>query len=214
MAIVTRLQTQQRRRTRVSVFLDGEYAFSLALDLAIELHRGQQLGPEEVARLRARDEVRQALDRSMRYLSHRPRSRSEVERYLKERDVSAAARAAALERLEELELVDDPAFAAWWVENRLEHKPRGAIALRSELAARGVASDVIDEAIGQLDEGPIASELAVRRAHRYARLDRPTFDKRLGAYLQRRGFRFDVVRAALDAAWSSLRRDPFETGRS
>lgn len=211
MAIVTRLQKQQRRQDRVSVFLDGEYAFSLALDLAIELHRGQELNEDEIERLRTRDEVRSALDRAMRFLAYRPRSAAEVSRYLREKEVSEAAQHSVLQRLRELELVDDVAFAQWWVENRLQHQPRGAIALRSELSARGVPSEVIEEAISDLDEEGVASGLAVRRAHRYEGLDRRTFDKRLGGYLRRRGFSYEAVRGALNDAWDRLQRDQIDT---
>jgi regulatory protein len=210
-AIVTRLQKQQRRQDRVSVFLDGEYAFSLALDLAIELHRGQELNEDEIERLRTRDEVRSALDRAMRFLAYRPRSAAEVSRYLREKEVSEAAQHSVLQRLRELELVDDVAFAQWWVENRLQHQPRGAIALRSELSARGVPSEVIEEAISDLDEEGVASGLAVRRAHRYEGLDRRTFDKRLGGYLRRRGFSYEAVRGALNDAWDRLQRDQIDT---
>ena len=51
-----------------------------------------------------------------------------------------------------LRYVDDPAFAEWWVRNRTENQPRGALALRSELAAHGVAENVIAQAVADIDE--------------------------------------------------------------
>jgi regulatory protein len=200
---ITRLQGQ-RRRDRVSVFIDGEYAFSLALEVAATLHRGQDLAPDDIERLAARDEYTSALDHTLRYLSFRPRSRHELAVYLDKRDVPEGIRDDVLARLSELGLLDDPAFAEWWVRNRTQHQPRGALALRSELAVRGVAEHVIANAVADIDEEAMAVELAVSRAARYADLPRALFDRRLGGYLQRRGFRYDVVRIALSRAWQQV----------
>lgn len=210
MGTITALQRQRRRRDRVSVFVDDEYAFSLTLELAATLRRGQELSPEDVERLAQRDEYATALDRSMGYLSYRPRSRRELSRYLDDRDVPVSVREQVLARLSELGLVDDVAFADWWVRNRSEHKPRGSLALRSELVECGVPQDVIGRALEGIDEDALAADLAVSRAHRYASLSREMFDRRLGAYLDRRGFRYDAIRAAVARAWDHL--DEVERG--
>jgi regulatory protein len=201
---ITALQRQRRRRDRVSVFVDDEYAFSLAIEVAATLRRGQDLSPEDIESLAHRDEYATALDRSMRFLSYRPRSEKELVRYLDERDVPPEVRDEVIERLAQLGLVDDAAFAEWWVRNRSEHKPRGALALRSELARCGVPDDVIGRAVTGVDEDSLARALAVSRAHRYAGMTREQFSRRLGGYLERRGFRYDAVRPAVDQAWEHL----------
>lgn len=202
--VVTQLQLQRRRTDRVNVFLDDEYAFSLALDLAAGLSRGQVLSDGDVEGLRAEDAYRVALDRALGYLASRPRSRAEIDGYLREREVDEPARGRVLERLETLALVDDHAFAAWWVANRGAHRPRGRLALRSELAARGLSRDAIEAAVAEVDDEDAAVALALSRAERYRGLDRAGLEHRLGGYLRRRGFDYATVRRALDAAWSRL----------
>ncbi|MFN2250477.1 MAG: RecX family transcriptional regulator [Anaerolineae bacterium] len=204
MGTITALQRQRRRRDRVSVFIDDEYAFSLALEVAATLRRGQELTDADIERLTERDEYASALDRSMRYLSYRPRSRREIERYLDEREVPPPTRDAVLERLMDLGLVDDEAFAGWWVRNRSEHKPRGALALRSELVECGVPDRIIGGALAGLDEDALATRLALAQGERYAGLPREQFDRRLGGYLSRRGFRYEAVRSALARAWRQV----------
>ena len=53
MHTITALTSQQRRTNRVNVFLDGEYAFSLALDVAARLRVGDSLSAEQIAALQA-----------------------------------------------------------------------------------------------------------------------------------------------------------------
>ena len=54
---ITALTAQRRRRNRVNVFLDGEYAFSLQDTLAATLHLGQELDEQAVAALRQQDAI-------------------------------------------------------------------------------------------------------------------------------------------------------------
>ena len=54
-ATITALEVQKHDKERVSVFLEGEYAFSLTLIEAARLHKGQTLSDEEIAALQASD---------------------------------------------------------------------------------------------------------------------------------------------------------------
>jgi regulatory protein len=198
--VVTLLQIDARRKDRVEVHLDGTFAFSLALDLAASLHKGQCLAEDDLARLCDDDAYRVALDRALGFLARRPRSEAEVRRHLADKDVPPAPLERVCARLVSLDLLDDAAFARWWVDNRRTHQPRGRLALRHELTARGVAPGVVATVVAEVDETSEATALARSRASRYAGLDRPAFDRRLGALLARRGFGAAAVRAALAAA--------------
>ncbi len=48
---ITALSVQKRNKERVSVFLDGEYAFSLGLNAALALKRGQELSSADIQQL-------------------------------------------------------------------------------------------------------------------------------------------------------------------
>lgn len=203
MPTVTRLEAQARRPGRVNVYLDGALAFSLALEVAAALRPGQSLEPADIERLAEEDAYRRALDRSLGYLGHRPRSRRELERYLADKAVPPEVAGRVLGRLAELGLADDAQFAAWWVDNRARHRPRGGQALRQELAARGVDRATQNEAVTGLDEDALALDVALAQARRYRGLSRELFQRRLGALLARRGFAYPAVRAAVAAAWAA-----------
>ena len=63
---MTAVEPQQRRGGRRSnVYLDGEYAFSLATDVALELRAGDELSAEGTAALLERDQIHVALDAAL-----------------------------------------------------------------------------------------------------------------------------------------------------
>jgi regulatory protein len=201
MPTITQLSPQARHPERVNVFLDGEFAFALAGELAAGLRVGQALDEAALARLQAEEEAHRALDRALGQLERRPRSRAELAHYLGGKGVAPETIERVLARLAELGLVDDAAFAAWWVDNRARHRPRGAQALRQELSAKGIGREEQRAAMADVDEAQLALAVARAQAQRYRGLPRADFERRLGGFLARRGFGYQAVRAALRSTW-------------
>jgi regulatory protein len=204
MGKVTALVAQASDAERVNIFLDGEYAFGLHIDVAAQLQRGQELSPEDIAALQRLDTGERAYGRALNYLSYRPRSEHEVARYLREKDTPEDVIVDVLARLRRAGLVDDLAFARMWVENREASRPKGAWGLRAELRQKHVPDEDIDAAVVGLDPEASALRAAERKAVRLAHLDENTFRSRLLAFLRRRGFGYDVARRVVDRLWNEL----------
>ncbi len=205
MSIITALQEQKRNRRRVSVYLDGRYAFGLQEMTAAGLKVGQTLSPQDVERLQHQDEAEVAYERALGFLSYRPRSRAELLAYLRRHGVPEATAEPVLQRLSGAGLLDDQAFARYWVENREAFRPRGMRALRMELRRKGVADAAIAEATQGLDEVAGAYQAALGRARRLRDLDRETFRRRMSAFLLRRGFDYDTVKETVERLWRECR---------
>jgi regulatory protein len=205
MARVTAITPQERQPDRYNLFLDGQFALGLSLDTLVRhgLRVGDELSPAALAALQDDEGTRRALDDALRFLSFRPRSVMEVQRYLARRQVEQATAERVLDRLQELGLLDDRQFAARWVENRQAFSPRGPRALRAELRQKGVAQPEIEEALQDAgDDGEATAEaLARSRLSRLRGLDAPSFRKKLGEFLMRRGFDYDVARRVADRLW-------------
>jgi regulatory protein len=191
---ITDIKTQARNRRRVNVYLDGEYGFSLGLEVAAGLSRGDSLSDEEIADLQLRDDEEIAYNKSLKYLAYRPRSTAEVMRYLREKGVGAEVSGLVADRLRRVGLLDDRAFARYWVENREAFRPRGRRLLRQELRAKGVNDELVAEVLASVDEDGSAFRAALSKAPRYARLDDEGFREKMSGFLRRRGFDYEVVR--------------------
>lgn len=194
---ITALQVQTHDQERVSVFLDGDYAFSLDLMSAAQLRRGQTLTDEEITLLTTRDEEVRTYLSAIRYVGVRPRSEAELERHLRQKKYSDAAIAAALTRLQAEQLVDDAEFARYWRESRDQFRPRSSRALRFELLQKGVDRAAIDDALAGLDEDEAAWMALQPKLERWRSLPEQEFTAKASGFLARRGFSFEVVRRVL-----------------
>jgi regulatory protein len=201
---ITSLRYQKKNRDRVSVYLDGRFAFGLPAIVAAELKRGQRLSEAEIESLQGRGVVESAYGRALNYLAYRPRSRAEVIIYLEKRNLLENQIRDVVSRLERAGLVDDRAFAAFWVENRERFRPKGLRALRYELRSKGISDDLIKEALSSIDAEEGAYRAAGRKAQQVSHLDQQTFHRKLVEYLARRGFGYEEARGAAERHWSEL----------
>jgi regulatory protein len=146
---------------------------------------------------------RECLDAALRFLSHRQRSEREVRRRLVEKGHDSDRIDRVVQRLKELDLVDDREFADYWLTERQLHKPRGERALRAELFQKGVPREVVDEALaaGERNELDDAYRAAEKRAAQLSALDEAGFRQRLGQFLLRRGFDWETVTPVVDRLW-------------
>jgi len=197
---ITALKVQKRNKRRVTVYLDGKFAFGLADIEAARLQVGQTLSDQEIARLQERDSVEVALQRGMDLLSYRPRSRGELRTRLRKKGLEEAAIAEALDRLERTGLLNDLEFAHYWIENRFQFNPRGAMALRQELRQKGLDQATIDQALADYDEEKAAARAAERAVQKLSHLNGETFQRKLSGYLKRRGFSYSIVRPLVEVA--------------
>ena len=195
----------QARRPRVKVYLDGQYAFSLAETVAADLRVGQVLTADQVRALQEADARARAWQAAARLLAVRSRSEAEIRRRLRRGGYAPAVVEATVARLRELGWLDDAAFARQWVDNRMTFRPRGRALLRAELRQKGVAPDHIEAALREVDEEALALEAGRKALSRYRHLPWPTFARRLSAYLARRGFPAALVREVVPRLWRESR---------
>jgi regulatory protein len=203
---ITALRPQEHDSQRVNLYIDHAFALGVSLNTVAreELYVGKQLDAAAWAKLETRESADKALHAALRFIQARPRSAAEVRERLRRKQFASDAIERAISRLSELELLDDVAFARFWVENRNACRPRGQQALRSELSQKGISRETIDAVLADTtpdDEHTRALTLARGVLPRYASADYATFQRRLGGYLQRRGFGYDIVRAVLSTLW-------------
>ncbi len=204
MGTITALTTQKRNPNRVNVFLDGAFAFGLAAVTAVSLRIGQTLTPAEMEKLQQADELENAKQSAIRYIGYRPRSIREVSDHLRQKGFADTAVDQACERLQEVGLLDDTAFAHYWVEQRETFKPRSQMALRQELQQKGVRREIIESVLTEVDETGVARQAARKQSSRWQNLPEDEFKLKLSSYLQRRGFSYDLIKQIVNESWNEV----------
>ncbi len=157
-----------------------------------ERSESKRRGPRSTELFQARDDLQ-------RLLRFRPRSIQEAQSRLQQKRYSPAVIQQVIREAEERGWLDDAAFAKLWVQDRLVTKPKGKALLKSELRAKGVANELIEQALGEveMDEEEIIQQLVEQQRTRYQGEDRTTHERKLYAFLRRRGFSPEAIRRAL-----------------
>lgn len=202
---ITRLDSQVNNDDRVSIFLDGEFAFGVHEDLVVRhgLQVGASLTTEEIREIEADEEYVDAKQTALDYLAYKPRTEQEVRRKLQKQDVSRLVIDDVIARLYELEYLDDEAYAHDYAHNRFSSKKYGPVRIRRELEERGVdrhlAETAVDELFAEKSAWGAAWEHAEKRWPRLADEEDPRRRRqKLYRYLRRRGFTSDTIRPILD----------------
>ncbi|MBN9103953.1 MAG: regulatory protein RecX [Propionibacteriaceae bacterium] len=144
---------------------------------------------------------------ALRQLTVRARSRAELARALKRKGTPDEVSGEVLDRLEEVGLVDDAAFAREWLAAG-DRRRRSRSALLAELAEKGVAREVVDEAVAELDSDRdyvVARGYAETKLAGLARVEPSARYRRLAGALARRGFAAGVVAQVTREVLAELR---------
>ncbi|MCX5210556.1 recombination regulator RecX [Kitasatospora sp. NBC_00240] len=169
--------------------------------------KGRSQGEREPATARPQesaDPAARARDICLRLLTGTAKTRKQLADALRKREIPDEVADEVLTRLEEVGLIDDAAYADAWVESR--HAARGLArrALAQELRTRGVAGELVEQAMAQLgpdEEAEAARALVERKLRATKGLEQQARTRRLVGMLARRGYSeglaYRVVREAL-----------------
>lgn len=139
----------------------------------------------------ADDTYRRAKDVCFRQLAVRARSRAELRATLARKEFDPDMIEHVLDRFEVGGFIDDADFAESWVRSRHTHQGLGRRALRAELLHKGVAEEVADEAVRDVDdsaEEERARMLVRKRLRSLAQADETSALRRVIGMLARRGY--------------------------
>ncbi|HUH13151.1 MAG TPA: RecX family transcriptional regulator, partial [Longimicrobiales bacterium] len=163
---ITRIQRKRGGRGGVILHLDGEARYELAVDVVRDagLRVGDDIDEPELSTLLAADQRHRARAAALRLLAVRARSRAELRRRLRARQLPEEVIEDTLASLEGAGLVDDDAFARSFTRDRIRLRPRGRAAIAAELRARGVAAAAAEAAVEQVFADEETSDLGLARA--------------------------------------------------
>lgn len=208
---VTAVVASARRTGRFDVMVDGRAVASLSLDAVerLELRAGVPFDDARAAAVEEAAAVQRTFDRALDLLAVRARAARDLARTLVRKGESAAHVDAAIARLQALGFLDDAAFARQFARAKLAGAGFSRRRLQAELARRGVARDVTDAALAdvladeEVDASAVIDRVAAKKMRTLAGLAPEVRRRRLYAFLARRGYDPDEIRAAmtrLDAA--------------
>lgn len=195
---ITSIKQQQKRLDRYSIYVDEKYTFSLGEDdlVSAGLHKGQEVTEVDLKKYKQDSLIGKAYDRTIRYLALRPRSKWEIEDYLKRKNYDEPVIMAVIEKVSAKGYIDDEKFTRSWVETRQLLNPRSKKQLAMELHKKRINSEIIETVLSELTDDNELSQLKdlITRKQKQTRYQD---EQKLLAYLARQGYRYDLIKQAL-----------------
>ncbi|MBQ9859692.1 MAG: regulatory protein RecX [Clostridia bacterium] len=158
---------------------------------------GGEMTEEQLETLLSLSMYNRAHDRALFLLGLRDYACRELEKKLLEEATPEIA-AQVVERLQEVGLLDDEAYAHRMATGLSEYKGMPRRRVEQELRRRGVDGELAQEAAAGLEREDFQQALALIEKKYYNKLNDPDSRRRVVAALARRGFSYTAVRQAME----------------
>ena len=197
---ITAITPQVKDKTRCNIYIDNRFCCGLTLETTVKhrLKTGQIISPERLAEIQLDSEKNTAFDKALTHLSATQKTEKQIRDFLAKKGYLTAVADYVVEKLRGYGFLNDGEYAESYVGFAAEKK--GGKLIRMELKSKGISDENIDAALETLRE-ETQEEAAKTLLAKYMR--GKTADKQMLAkaarYLFRKGFDYDVTRAALSA---------------
>lgn len=199
--IITAIVAQKRNPARANIYIDNAFAFGLDNELVLRyrLHINQELSPAEIKELQEASDFFLWYNKSLNFLSFRPRSQKEIELYLQKHKVDGETVKIIVEKLHQQNLIDDHSFAKWFLEQRVSFRPRAKQVLIAELRQKGIPSDIIKVVLTEIgvNEAALATSLLDKKRRAWQSFSLEKQAQKAAAYLAQKGFAWDTIKQAV-----------------
>lgn len=201
----------------LNIDIDNSYAFSLRSTRTLtnnNLYKDREISQEDISRILLDDFYHITLEQSIAWVSRRPRSQKETDRYLKKKLNSFLRNNKIVDtedviqklkkRLYELDLLNDEKFTDFWIRSRNRSNKKGKQYIKKELLQKGISKDIIDSKLNNISENQ-----EFKKAYFLAKKKLPkinsdnSYEKKnkLKRYLYQRGFSFNIINRIVKEFW-------------
>ena len=191
---------EPRRKSLSALYIDGEFAMKLDTETLLINHikAGVEISDEQLHQLIEDSNNKRAKEKALWLISYRDHSKKELVDKIK-RTSSEESAVAAVERLTELGLVNDEAYARRYFEELTQGSkhlsPRGA---RYKLIEKGIDREIIDAIVDETDiDEREQIRIIINSKYKNFNADEKS-KKRTVSALQRKGFRWDDIRSVME----------------
>ena len=192
---------EPRRRGLVHLYIDGEPAVKIDREVFIKsrLSPGDEISDEELHRLILDSDNRRATEKALYLLEYRDHTSKELREKIARTAASREAAEAAVEKMEELGLVNDDDYGRRYARELFEHKRFGPMRARQELRQKGIRPELIDELLSEYEDPEAFSmrigEILEKKYSGWQEDEK--IKRRAYAALQRMGYSYEHIREGM-----------------
>ena len=197
-----KITAKSGRKDKMHIYIDGEYLLTVdeVFWFSSGYISGDEINKEELTAFEEAAGSRRAFNSALNSLDYRDHSEKEIRaKLLRKHDADYVEE--AVEKLIELDLVNDERYAENYAHELFEHKKFGKMRIKSELRAKGISADIANAAVEELfdEEEPdnIQRIVDIIGKRYYNRMNDEVGRKKVFSALQRMGYSFSDIREAM-----------------
>lgn len=189
---------EPRRKAMSALYLDGEYVMNLDTQTLIEnrFDVGKDIDDEDLHEIIRLSNERRAKEKALWLISYRDHSKKELADKIK-RTCDEESADKAVERMEELGLVNDESYALHYAQKLIFTKHMSKNAVVYELARKGIDKELAAEILDEI-EVDSSEQIRIIIDKKYKNISDEKIRRRAVAALQRLGYRWDEIKGVIE----------------
>ena len=190
---------EPRRRQMCALFIDGEYVMNLDAQTLIEnrFDVGREIDDDELGEIIEKSNERRAKDKALWLISYRSHSKKELFDKLR-RDFDEYSAQKAVDRMQELGLINDGEFAKAYARKLVYGKKMSLKAAELELRRKGIDNITAEQVLSDL-EYDAQTQIIEFISKKYRNIEDEKVRRRAVAALQRKGYGWDDIKQAIES---------------
>ncbi len=205
---ITDLQYQKNKK-RINVYIDNEFAFGIDEELKFRysLHLDDEISQEFIDEVIKAEEQLKVNNYAFRLLSFRQRSEKEIHMALKRKGYNEENISHTIDYLKQNKYIDDEYFTKSFIADKQNLNGYGSQKIKYELIKKGISKETIEKHLikDNQEEYELALQVASKKLNSYKDQDKNSTWNKLGGFLQRKGYSFDIIskvlRTLLEDRW-------------
>lgn len=192
----------QKNRDRVNIYIDHKFAFGLTYEISYKygLEIDKEVDLDFIENVLKAEEQIKTNNSALNLIAYRQRSVKEIYQSLKKKGYEEIYILKTIEYCKAQNYLNDEHFAQSFIKDKQNLNKLGSKRIRYELINKGISNEIIEKTlqIEPEDEYDIALEMAEKKVNSYSGQDRNSIYRKLGGFLQRKGYPYDIVTRVLN----------------
>lgn len=194
------------RGDRYSIFIDSVFDGTLEAEILVKhkLKTGDEIDEEQWRQIKLENGKLSAFSRAVGYIEKSLKTQKQLQTYLKEKGFLQESIDDAVQKLKEYGYIDDKVYAENYIKTYKDKK--GKIKLKFDLLSKGVAADVIEEALQEFVDEDEQYAVCEKLLKKYVK-NKPQDVKlksKAYAHLFSKGFSGDIISRAIGKVFSEV----------
>lgn len=192
----------QKNIDRVNIYIDHKFAFGLTYEISYKygLKINKEVDSDFIENVLKAEEQSKITNSALNLIAYRQRSVKEIYQSLKKKGYEEVYIVNAIEYCKAQNYLNDEYFAQSFIKDKQNLNKLGSKRIRYELINKGISNEIIEKTL-QIEpdnEYEIALVMAEKKILSYSGQDRNNIYRKLGGFLLRKGYPYEVVTKVLN----------------